>query len=250
MDTQRVKVLHIADGDAVIKPVAHHLIFHLFPSTQRLLNQNLRGEAEGFLHQEVELPLIVAESTAQSAKSVCGTHNDGISQCRSGTAGILGILHSLTLNRLYVDFIEPLHEEFAVFGINNRLYRGAEYLHIILCQHPLFIECHAAVQGRLSSERQHNAIRTLFGDDFFHEIGCHGEKVNLVSHSLGGLYRGNIGINQNGLDSLFLQGFEGLRTGVVKFTSLANLQCARAQEQHLLYLIVLHNHLSLVARSL
>ena len=42
MDTQRVEVLHVTYGDAVVVAVAHYLILYLLPSLQTLLYQYLR----------------------------------------------------------------------------------------------------------------------------------------------------------------------------------------------------------------
>ncbi len=42
VDSQWIEVLHIADRDAVVIPVADNLILDLFPSLERLLNQHLR----------------------------------------------------------------------------------------------------------------------------------------------------------------------------------------------------------------
>ena len=41
VDSERVEVLHVAHGDAVVIAVAHHLIFHLFPALERFLNEHL-----------------------------------------------------------------------------------------------------------------------------------------------------------------------------------------------------------------
>ena len=62
MDAQRVEVLHVADGDAVVITVAHHLVFYLLPAFQRLLHQHLRRESKGFLGQFVKLLLVIAEA--------------------------------------------------------------------------------------------------------------------------------------------------------------------------------------------
>ena len=44
MDSERVEVLHVADGDTVVVTVAHHLILYLLPSLQALLYQYLWRE--------------------------------------------------------------------------------------------------------------------------------------------------------------------------------------------------------------
>ena len=41
MYAERVEVLHVADSDAVVEAVAHHLILHFLPSSEALLHQHL-----------------------------------------------------------------------------------------------------------------------------------------------------------------------------------------------------------------
>ena len=41
VDTQRVEVLHITYGDAVVVSVAHHLVFDFFPALEALLYKHL-----------------------------------------------------------------------------------------------------------------------------------------------------------------------------------------------------------------
>ena len=67
MDAQRVEILHVTNGDTVVVPVAHDLIFDLFPSLQGLLYQHLRREREGFLRKGIQLLLVVAEARTQTA---------------------------------------------------------------------------------------------------------------------------------------------------------------------------------------
>ena len=44
MDAQRVEVLHVADRDAVVETVAHHLVLNLLPAFKAFLNQHLWRE--------------------------------------------------------------------------------------------------------------------------------------------------------------------------------------------------------------
>ncbi len=46
MNAKGVEVLHVADSDAVILAISHHLVLHLFPAFQRLLDQDLRRERQ------------------------------------------------------------------------------------------------------------------------------------------------------------------------------------------------------------
>ena len=62
VDAQRIEVLHIADGDTVVKAVAYHLILYLFPSLQALLYEHLWRERKCLFAQEAQLALVVAKA--------------------------------------------------------------------------------------------------------------------------------------------------------------------------------------------
>ena len=67
MNAQRIEILHITHGDAIVVTVTHHLVLYLLPTLQRLLHQHLRREGEGFFSQTVQLFLVVAEARPQPA---------------------------------------------------------------------------------------------------------------------------------------------------------------------------------------
>lgn len=56
----------------------------------------------------------------------------------------------------------------------------------------------------------------------------------LISNSLSGLYSRDVGVDKNGFNTFFLQRFDGLRTGVVELSSLADLEGTRTQDEDLL----------------
>ena len=145
VDAQRVEVLHVAHRDAVVEAVAHHLVFHLFPSLQALFHKHLRGEREGFLGQHVQFFLIIAESGAEPSQGVCRTDNDGIAQIARGPTCLFDVFAGFALDGLHVDFVELTHEEFAVFSIHDSLHGGAEHLHAVFFKRARLIERDPAV---------------------------------------------------------------------------------------------------------
>ncbi len=228
VDAQRVEVFHVADRDTVVVTVAHHLVLDLFPTTQRLLDQHLRRERERFLCQRIQFFLVVTETGTESAQGVRCTDDDGIAQVLGGLAGCLDILAGLRLDGFDIDLVEPLYKEFAVFGVDDGLHGGTENLHSVLLQHALAIERHAAVEGCLSAKREQNAVGALFLYHTLHEIGRHGQEVNLVGYALRGLHGGDVRVDKHGLDSFLTQGFQGLRAGVVELACLADLESTGA----------------------
>ena len=174
MDAEGVEILHVADRDAVVEPVAHHFIFHLFPALEALFYKYLWREGEGFFSNSVQFFLVVAESGPQSSESISGTDDDGISEFFGGTAGILDILYGFRLDGLYVDFIKFLDKELAVFGVDDGLYGSSQYLHIVFVKSSGAEEFHTAVQCGLSAKGKHDALGAFLFDYAFYEIRCDG----------------------------------------------------------------------------
>ena len=80
----------------------------------------------------------------------------------------------------------------------------------------------AAVQGCLSAESEQYPVGAFFFDDTFDEIWRYRQEVYLVGKSVGGLHGGDVGVDQDSGDAFFLEGFEGLRAGVVEFAGFAD----------------------------
>ena len=74
----------------------------------------------------------------------------------------------------------------------------------------IFIQFHTAVQCRLTAEREQDSLRTLLGNDFFHKERRHRKEVDLVCDSFRCLDRGNVRVDQDGLNAFFAQSLERL----------------------------------------
>ena len=224
VDTQRVEVLHVAYRDAVVVAVAHHLVFNLFPAFKRFLYQNLGRERQRLFGFQPQLLFVVAETAAQSAQRIGSPDDDGVAQFGGSLNGIFYRVDGFALNGLDIDFVEFLDEEFAVFGIHDGLYRRTQYLHVIFLERAGLIELYTAVESRLPAEGQQDAVGLLLLDNPLDEVGGNRQEVNLVGHTLRGLYRGDVGVDQNRRDAFLFEGFQGLRPGIVKFTGFTYFQ--------------------------
>ena len=210
MDTEWVEVLHITDGDTVVVAVTYDLVLDFLPALEALLYEDLRGEGEGLATQFVKLSFVVAEAAAQATESVGGTDDDGVAQLLGRTACIFGRLYGVALDRLDADLIELASEEVTVFGIHDSLDGSTQDLDVILLEDAALVECYTAVERCLSTEGKENSLRTLLLDDLLDEEGGDGEEVDLVSDAFGGLYRGDVGIDEYGAYPLFAHGLECL----------------------------------------
>ena len=183
MDTQRVEVFHVTNSDTVVEAVAHNLIFHFLPSLQTLFNQDLRRERESFFGKHVKFFFVVAETRTKSSKRISSTNNYRIAKFLSGTASILNVFYSLTLDCLDIDFIKLLNEEFAVFSIHNSLYRSTKNLSVIFFENTIFIKSHTTVKRSLSAERKQHSIRTFLSDNLLYKVRSNRKEVNLIGYT-------------------------------------------------------------------
>ena len=241
MYAERVEVLHIADGDAVVEAVAHHLVFYFLPALEGFLHQHLRGEGEGLFAYGFQFSLVLGETGAETAQGVGSPDNERIAQV---AGGLLRLFHRLCREGAYgldLYFVELLDEELAVLGVHDGLHRGAEHLHPIFLKYAVAVEFDAAVQRRLSAEGEEYALRPFLRYDFLHEEGSHRQEVYLVRNAFRGLYGGDVGIDQHGADALFPEGLEGLGAGIVELAGLAYLERARSEDQDFLYGSVSHS---------
>ena len=125
-----------------------------------------------------------------------------------------------------IDAFQMVGEFFPVFGQDDGRHRGAEDPHFIFFQNSLFFQPEPAVKRRLSTERKANTVRSLFADDFFHEILVNRQKVNLVGQRLRSLERCDVRIDQNDFFPFFFERLYRLTAGIIKFSGLADFQRA------------------------
>ena len=210
VDAKRVEVLHVADGDAVVVAVAHHLVFHLFPPLERFLHEHLRRKRERFLGERGKLLGVVAETAAEASEGIGGAHDHRVAEAFGCLKSLSGSAHSLALYGFYVDFVEFAHEELPVLSVLDGLYGGAEHADTIAFQYARLIKLHTAVERGLASEGQKNAVGALFFYHAFHEVGRYRQEVDFVGKPAGGPHGGDVRIDEHRGDALLFHGFESL----------------------------------------
>ncbi len=240
MDSQGVEVFHIADGEADSGGVAHHLEFYLLPASERLLHQYLRGEGEGFRRRLVQLGLIVTESGTETSQGVCGADYDGVAYLFRRFSGIFEGFDGMGAYRFDIDFVKSLDEEVTVFGVHYHLDGSAQHLYSVLFEEAFPVEFHSAVQRSLSAEGEEDGVRLLLFYHFLHEMWGDREEIYLVGHSFRGLDGSDVGVYQDGVDTVVFHRLESLGSAVVEFTGLADFECSRTEHQDFFYGTVFH----------
>src|SRR5262245_2552797 len=110
MDTKRVNVLHVADGDAIVRLVSHDLIFHFLPAIEVFFHQHLWRIGQASLDPFLQRLFVLAHARAQTSQRKRNSYHYRITDfgCRSSC-----LLHAgcrLRTWRINADLAEPPDE--------------------------------------------------------------------------------------------------------------------------------------------
>ena len=96
---------------------------------------------------------------------------------------------------LQVDLGQLLHEEVAVLSVHNGFNAGSQNLYAVLLQDAALVELRTAVQRRLATKGQKNAVGALLLDDFCDEVRGYWLKIHLVCYAFRSLDSSDVGVN-------------------------------------------------------
>ena len=224
VDAQRVEVLHACHGETVVVGIADYLELDFFPTFQGFFYQDLLGKGERAFGKFNEGFFVRADTATQSAQGVSGAHHYRITDFAGSRQRIFHAFYGVALRSFHRNFVELLHKEVAVFGVHDGFYRSTQHAHAVFLQDAVQVEFGTAVQSCLSAECQQDAVGLFFLDDFFYEIGSHRQEINFIGNAFRCLDSSNVRVHQNGTDTFFAQSLQCLRTGVVKFSGLTDLE--------------------------
>jgi hypothetical protein len=232
VNTKRVEVLHVTNGNAVVLAITNNFVLDLLPALHTALNKNLRAGGEGLIAEVDVLFHVLGETTAESSKRVGGTDNDGETDLLDGAHGLVEVVGGLGLGARGTNGVHAPCEELTVLGGDDGVDGGTEDLDAKLLK--LVLELDTDRECGLSTESAVDGIRTLLDDDLADEFGVDGQEVDLVGETLGSLDSRNVGVDQDGVNALLFQSLDGLATRVVELSSLANAETTTSKNQDLL----------------
>jgi hypothetical protein len=170
----------------------------------------------------------VSESAPESSESECRTDEYGVSDLTCYLNRFLGISGYTTFCVFYPDLIENLIKGLSIFCEAYRLRWCPENGYTIFREDSSFLEFESAVQCGLSSECEHDPIRTFSFDDLLHVFRSHRQEIELIGESGIGLYSRDIRIHEDGLDSFLFESLDRLTPRVVEFSGFTDLEGSRA----------------------
>ena len=182
MDTNRVNVLHVADCDAVSCAVSHYLVLDLFPSGDTSLYKNLAytGKTETILKDLTKLRLIMRDTAAASAKCICRTENNRITDSLSKRNTVFYSCYDLGCCNRLADLFHCILKFLTVLSFTDRSCCGTDETYIVLFQEALFLKLHGKVQTCLSAQCRKYTVRFLFEDQLLYDFNSQRLDVNSV----------------------------------------------------------------------
>ena len=201
----RVDVLHVADGDACIGAVTHHLVLDLFPTEEGSLDEHLadRRSRDSARHARSELRGVVRHSTTRAAECEGRPDDERIGDARGERERVLDRMCRDRIGHGLADRQQKLLECLAVLGLLDRRKRRTQEPDSEPLEHPRLRQLHREVQAGLSAECREESGRALFLDDPLEHIDGERLEVRDVRDAWVGHDRRGIRVHEDGLDAFF-----------------------------------------------
>src|SRR5690606_16815246 len=175
-------------------------------------------------------------AASAAAHGVRRPHDDGIPHLAGKSQRLFDAVNDRALRHGFADLFHGEFEKLAVFGRLDRRERRAEEPHPKAVQYPCLGQCHGQIEAGLAPQGGKQPIGPLAFDHFGGELEGEGFEVHFVGN-MGIRHDGcRVGVDEDDLDPLFLQGFARLGARVIKLRSLADDDRARPDHQHPLQL--------------
>mmetsp|Transcript_32315 Transcript_32315/g.108872 ORF Transcript_32315/g.108872 Transcript_32315/m.108872 type:complete len:207 (+) Transcript_32315:2033-2653(+) len=175
VDAQRVKVLHVADSDAIVVAVAHHLVLHLLPPEHGLFHQQLRRHRQSLDRERTQLGLVVDDARPEAAQRKRGADHARVARdVARGRKGAGEVDDGDGDGRGLADLRHLVLKDLAVLRRDHRVDLRAQDADAVLGEDAALVQLDAAIQRRLAAHGDQNRIGLLALDHLLHEIGSHG----------------------------------------------------------------------------
>ncbi len=241
VNTDRIDVFHVADGDAVAGRVAHDLVFDLFPAGDRALNKDLShtGKPETILQNLSEFHHVVRDAAAGTAKRIGRTEHDRVADLLGELHAVLNIFDDLRGSDRLADLLHRLLEHKAVLRLLDREGRRSEELYMMALKESGFCKLHAEIKTRLAAHVGKQTVRLLLLDDLLKNLRGQRFDINLIRDILVRHDCRRIRVHETDLTALFLERAAGLCAGIVELSCLPDDDRPRADDHYLMYIWIL-----------
>ena len=222
MHAHGVEILDGADDDGVVGDVAHHLQFEFLPAQHALFDQHLvdRRKVEPALDQFHHLFAVVGDAAAGAAQREAGPQDHRVRDALGEFQRVVEIVDQLRFRALQADAAHGIFEHQPVFGLLDGADLRADQFHAVAVEHARFGQFHREVQSGLAAHGRKEGVGPLLADHFFEESEAEGLDVGSIGQVGVGHDGGRVGVDQDHLVAIRLQGFARLGARVVELARL------------------------------
>ena len=180
-----------------------------------------------------QLGLVLADAAAGAAHGEGGPHDDRVADAVSAGQRVLQRLHHLRGDDGLVQLLHRLLEQLPVLGPVDGLGLAGQEPDAGAVQIAAAGQLHGQVQAHLAAQVGQHRVGLLDVQDPLHHLQGHGLDVDVVGHVGVGHDGGGVGVEQDRLDPLRLEGPAGLGARIVELSCLADDDGPRADHQYL-----------------
>ena len=172
MNSHRVEVLNRTDDHNVVIEVTHDLHLVLFPTNNRLFDQDFGGWrlVKTTANEQVEFIAVVSDRRTASAHREARTDQAGKTDFFHNLAGVGHSLNRFAVADVQAARVHGLLESIAVFRFVDRISVGSDHLDAMFFQNSFGGEVHGQVERRLATQCWQQRVRFFFGNDLFYDL--------------------------------------------------------------------------------
>ena len=224
MHAHRIQVFNGTDDDAIIRTVADHFHFKLFPAQHAFFHQHFAGHGGSQARGDdlFEFFAVIGNAAAGTAEGEGWANNARQPHNFQRIPGFGHGVRDFAFRAFNADFGHGVAEFLAIFGFINHFRLRTDQFAAVFFQNAGLGEFERGIERSLSAHGRQKRIRAFLGDDFFNNLDRDGFDIGGIGQPRISHDRGRVGIHQNYAIALSAQRLAGLRAGIIEFAGLAD----------------------------
>ncbi len=224
VDPHGVDVLDGTDDDHVVLLVPHDLQLEFLPAEDRLLDEDFPDQA--LFHPELgellEFLLVEGHGTARPPEGEAGADDHGKAEFPDDRPGFLHGPGDFASGHFQADFRHGLLEFVPVLRPPDGRPVGADHLHAVPVEDPLFRRLDGDVERRLATDGGQDRLGPFLGDDLLDHVDGDRLYVGPVGHLGIGHDGRRVRVEKDHLVPFLEKGLAGLGARIVELAGLSD----------------------------
>ena len=224
MHAHRIQIFDGTDDDAIIRAVADHFHFKLFPAQHAFFHQHFAGHGSSQTRGDdlFEFFAVIGNAATRATECEGGANNARQAHDFQRIPGFGHGMGDFAFRAFNADFGHGIAEFLAVFRFIYHFRLGADQFAAVFFQNAGLGEFERGIERSLSAHGRQKRIGAFLGDDFLDNLDRDGFDISGIGQPRICHDRGRVRIHQNDAIALSAERLAGLRAGIVEFAGLAD----------------------------